>query len=126
MTNPILLIDDDRACRRALRALLESRGYACKEADDGLEALTLLDGGFRVDVIISDYQMPIINGLNFLKALAYRANTHELRVILLSGNMTKDIERQAKQAGAFEVMAKPYEQQELLALVFRACNRELS
>lgn len=123
MSKPILLIDDDRSLRRALRLHLENSGFHCEEADDGLDALALLDGGLSVDLILSDYHMPIINGLNFLKALSYRVNGQDIRVILLSGHMTKDMEQEAKQAGAFEVMAKPYDHQELLAVVKRACQQ---
>ena len=47
------------------------------------------------------------------------------RVILLSGNMTKEMERIAKEAGAFAVMAKPYDPQELLETVSRACHRPI-
>lgn len=120
MSHLILLIDDDQPFRRALRLYLENCGFTCQEANDGLEALSLLDRGLNVDLIISDYHMPIINGLNLLKALSYRANGQNVRVILLSGNMTKNMEYEAKQAGAFEVLAKPYDHQELLALVSRA------
>jgi DNA-binding NtrC family response regulator len=123
MRKPILLIDDDQPLRRALRLFLESSGFTCKEADDGLEALALLDGGLSVDLILSDYHMPIINGLNLLKALSYRVNGQNVRVILLSGNMTKNMEHEAKEAGAFDLLAKPYDHQELLALVNRACKQ---
>jgi len=123
MSNPILLIDDDRPFRKALRLYLEHSGFNCKEADEGQEALALLDGGLNVDLILSDYHMPTIDGLNFLKALSYRVNGQDIRVILLSGNMTKDMEHEARQAGAFEVCEKPYDHQELLALVKRACKQ---
>jgi len=126
MNKPILIIDDDRPVRRVLRLILESHAFDCKEADDGLEGLTLLDGGLSVDLIISDYHMPVINGVNFLKALAYRVSGEGVPVILLSGNMTKEMEQIAKQAGAFAVMAKPYDHQKLLATVSRACNRAIS
>ena len=123
MSKLILLIDDDKPFRRALRLYLETCGFTCKEADDGLEALALLDGGLKVGLILSDYHMPIINGLNFLKALSYRVNGKDIPVILLSGNVTKEMEHEAKQAGAFELLVKPYDPQELLALVSRACSQ---
>ena len=126
MNKPILLIDDDRPVRRALRLLLESHAFECKEADDGLEGLTLLDGGLSVDVVLSDYHMPLINGVNFLKALAYRASGQGVHVILLSGNMTKQIEQSAKKAGAFAVLAKPYDTEKLLDVVSRACIQPVS
>ena len=126
MNKPILIIDDDRPGRRALRLFLESHAFDCKEADDGREGLTLLDGGLSVDVILSDYHMPVINGVNFLKALAYRVSGEGVPVILLSGNMTKEMEHIAKEAGAFAVLAKPYDPQELLETVSRACNRPIS
>ena len=126
MNKPILIIDDDRTVRRALRLLLESYAFDCKEADDGLEGLTLLDGGLSVDVILSDYHMPIIDGISFLKALTYRVSGRGVPVILLSGNMTKQMEQSAKQAGAFAMIPKPYDPKKLLATISRACQRSTS
>ena len=126
MNKPILIIDDDRSVRRALRLLLESHAFDCKEADDGLEGLALLDGGLSVDVILSDYHMPVINGENFLKALAYRVSGQGVKVIVLSGNITKKMEQDVKQAGAFALVAKPYDPKNLLALVSRACQQPSS
>ena len=117
MSKPILIIDDDQSIRRALRLLLESHSFEVKEAEDGLEALALLDRGLSVDVILSDYQMPVIDGVSFLKALAYRTSGQGVNVILLSGNMTKKIEQVAKTAGAFAVIAKPYDPENLLDLI---------
>jgi two-component system chemotaxis response regulator CheY len=123
MGNSILLIDHDRLFRQDVRLYLEKCGFDCKEANDGREALALLDGGFNVDVILSNYQTPIINGLSFLKALSYRVNGQHVRVILLNSHMTNEMEHEAKQAGAFEVLAKPYDLRELLELVARACKQ---
>ncbi|WP_342349562.1 response regulator [uncultured Nitrospira sp.] len=120
MNKPILLIDDDRPYRHALRLYLENHGFTSREAADGREALVLLDGGLDVDLIISDYHMPVTNGLDFLKALSSRGRGRGVRVILVSGNMTKEIEKEAKQAGAFAFLEKPYDFKELLALVFLA------
>lgn len=126
MEKSILIIDDDRSVRRALRLVLESHGFDCKEADDGLKGLALLDRGLSVDVILSDYHMPGLDGVNFLKALAYRANGQKVPVILLSGNLTKKIEGIAKQTGAFDVITKPYDPERLLTLISRARNQKIS
>ena len=122
LSKRILLIDDDRSFRRAVRVYLENYGFECKEADDGVEALAMLDGGLQVDLVLTDFHMPVIGGMDFLKALGYRMNGRATRVILLSGNMTKEMERTAKEHGAFEVLEKPYDHQELLELVSRACQ----
>lgn len=119
MNKPILLIDDDRPYRQALRLYLESQGFTCKDAEDGREALVLLDGGLDVDLILLDYHRPVINGLEFLKALSYRVKGQDVRVIFVSGTMTKDLEKEAKHGGAFALLAKPYDFQELLGLVPR-------
>ena len=126
MSKPILIIDDDRSVRCALRLLLESQAFDVKEAKDGLEALALLDGGLSVDVILSDYQMPVIDGVSFLKALAYRESGEGVRVILVSGKMTKEMEHLAKKAGAFAAIAKPYDPEQLLNLISLARERESS
>ncbi len=126
MNKTILIIDDDRSVRRALRLLFEGHGFNCKEADDGVEGLALLESGFSVDVIISDYHMPVINGVNLLIDLANRESADGVPVILLSGNMTKKMEQMAKEAGAFAVMAKPYDPQQLVPAICRACLQQNS
>ncbi|GJL69559.1 MAG: response regulator [Nitrospirales bacterium] len=124
MNKPILLIDDDRPYRQALRLYLEHHGFTCKEAEDGREALVLFDGGFDVDLVLSDYHMPVINGLDFFKALSYRVKGKDVRVILVSGNMTKELEKEAKQEGAFALLAKPYHFRELLGLVVSRADKK--
>ena len=126
LSKRILLIDDDRTFRRAIRLYLENYGYECKEADDGIEALAMLDGGLQVNVVLSDYHMPVIGGLEFLKALGYRINGNSTQVILISGHVTREMEMIAKERGAFEVLQKPYDHQELLELVSRACRGSTS
>lgn len=103
----ILLVDDDQAIRRSTRLILENEGYECREADGGVEALALLDGGLHVDVIVTDLHMPAINGLDLMKALSYRVNGQGIRVILISGNLNGEIERQVLESGAFAVFDKP-------------------
>ncbi len=108
-----------------MRLLLENYAFGCKEADDGLNALALLDGGLSVNAILADYHMSMLKVMDFLKALAYRVNGQGVHVILLSGNLTKEMEQIAKQAGVFAIMAKPYDPEKLLAIVSQACHRPI-
>ena len=62
----ILLVDDHAMARQALKLLLEHHGYACDEAEHGIAALAWLEQGQNVDLIVSDNQMPVMTGLEFL------------------------------------------------------------
>lgn len=79
-----------------------------------------------MNAILSDYHMPVINAMNFLKALAYRVNGQGIHVILLNGILTTEIEQIAKQAGAFAIMSTPYDPEKLLAMASQACHRQIS
>ena len=61
----ILIVDDEPAVRRTVRGVLESSGFACAESENGASALEWLES-HHVDVIIIDYQMPIMDGLKLL------------------------------------------------------------
>jgi len=116
----ILLVDDSEMARQALRLFLEHHGYACEEAEHGAAAFALLEQGQHVDLIVSDNQMPVMNGLEFL--VQVRANPHfsTIPFILYSGNITDDLRRQAHQAGAKAVLNKPYNFSDFAAIVTKA------
>ena len=113
----ILLVDDHAMARDALKLFLEYHGYACEEAEHGAAALAWLEPGQPVDLIVSDNQMPVMTGLEFL--LQVKANPHfgTIPFILYSGNITDEIRRQAHQAGAMAVLKKPYNFSDFLAIV---------
>ena len=116
----ILLVDDSEMARQALRLFLEHHGYACEEAENGATASAWLEQRQHVDLIVSDNQMPVMNGLEFL--VQVRANPHfsTIPFILYSGNITDKIQRQAYQAGATAVLNKPYNFSDFAAIVTKA------
>ncbi len=117
MKTQILLVDDHQMARRALKLILEQQGYACEEADDGASALSILEGGQAVDLIISDNQMPIMTGMELLINLKAHARLSTIPIILYSGNLTDELRKQARQVGAQAVFTKPYSFADLLATV---------
>ena len=119
----ILLIDDHELARQVLKLFLEHQGYACEEAEHGAAALAGLEQGQNVDLIVSDNQMPVMTGLEFL--VQVRANAHfgSIPFILYSGNITDEILRQAHQAGATAVLNKPHNFSEFVAVVTKALEK---
>ena len=118
----ILLVDDQPMARRPLQVYLEELGYETREANNGAEALDLLDQGHNFDLIISDNQMPVMTGMEFIQVLAQRSYISTHPVILYTGNLTKEMKNQARALGVYAVLPKPYKLQELLAGVTQACR----
>ena len=116
----ILLVDDQPMARRPLQVYLEELGYETLEADNGAEALELLDQGQEFDLVISDNQMPVMTGMEFIQELAQRSYTSTHPVILYSGNVTKEMKKHARALGVYAVLPKPYKLHELLARATQA------
>jgi DNA-binding NtrC family response regulator len=120
----ILIVDDDENVRYALIDALTLRGYHCVAADHGESALQCLDND-RFHLVISDHQMPIMDGIQLLEALKKRTIPSP-PVILLTGNTNEELRRRAIESGAYTVMIKPVAPQELAILSAQAIeSREI-
>ncbi len=113
----VLVVDDDPGVRYTLREILESEGLAVDEAADGVEALARLEAR-PAELVISDLRMPRLDGLGLLRALAGRAPAP--RVVLITAQGSERDAVAAMKAGAFDYFKKPFETDELLAVVRRA------
>ena len=108
----ILIVDDEQTARHLLRYVLQLDGYQILSANDALDALKLLEGGERPDLIISDVMMPGMLGPDLVQHLAAQAEFARIPVILVSAY--HDLSRIGRTA-AF--VYKPYTPNALLALV---------
>jgi signal transduction histidine kinase/CheY-like chemotaxis protein len=79
----LLVVDDDAMVREVVAGQMEERGYRVAQAGDGLKALAQLDGGAAVDLLISDFAMPGMNGLTLIQEA--RRRRPDLPVLLLTG-----------------------------------------
>jgi CheY-like chemotaxis protein len=116
----ILVVDDDDAFRSMLRRTLQRAGYDVVEATDGKAALEALSGAM-VDLVITDIVMPNMEGIETIRAL--RRSYPQLKIIAMSGGGRLKPEGYldvAKLFGAFRVLRKPFESEELLASVEEA------
>jgi response regulator RpfG family c-di-GMP phosphodiesterase len=118
----ILLVDDEPALRELLRVTFEGAEVTVVEAASGEEALALL-GREQPDAIVLDLRLPGIEGSDLCRRLRRDELTSQLPIVVLSGGDSNELER-ARQAGADEVVRKPFSPLELLAIVERLTGRE--
>lgn len=116
----ILVIDDERAIRRALREILEFEEFEVDEAEDGKEGVDKATAeGY--DIIFCDIKMPKMDGMEVLEALS-DANV-DVPVIMISGHGNIDTAVQAIKKGAFDFIEKPLDLNRILVTIRNAGDR---
>ncbi len=115
----VLVVDDHPSVREALRLVLQSCGYECVPVADGAEALEQLSAA-HFDVVITDYEMPNMNGLELLRSLSSARPRPPQPVILHTGNANETLVQRAMTAGAYDVLPKPAEAAEVIATIEQA------
>ncbi|TVQ94592.1 MAG: sigma-54-dependent Fis family transcriptional regulator [Deltaproteobacteria bacterium] len=121
MSRRILIVDDEPSIRKVLAAHLKRAGYETAAAADGSEAIVALqDDVFHV--VISDLKMPQVDGM----ALLQWVTEHQpgLPVILITAHGTVDSAVEAIKLGAFDYVSKPFDQDEIAAVVTKALATE--
>lgn len=91
---------------------LELRGYTCLEAENGVHALQIL-GKESVDMIITDNQMPLMNGLDFIEHVNQESNGEVLPIFLMTAELSYPVRLRAFKNGVNRVFEKPLDFQEL-------------
>jgi two-component system, chemotaxis family, chemotaxis protein CheY len=108
----ILLVDDDKAMGLLLKAVL-GKNFDLFHVENGLKALLWLEQGNEVDLIISDVQMPIMDGYEFITKLRSSGFYHRTPLIMLSGMDTSADRIKCYELGADDYMVKPFNPKEL-------------
>lgn len=116
----VLIIDDERSIRRALKEILEYEKCTVEEAEDGKQGLELTQNK-EFDLIFCDIKMPAMDGLEFLSK-AIKLNV-ETPIIMISGHGTIDTAVQAIKDGAFDFIEKPLDLNRILVTLRNAKDR---
>jgi two-component system response regulator AtoC len=115
----VLVVDDERGARLALEVPLRLSGYQVAAATGGREAITLGQKN-SFDVVLTDVYMPDMTGLEVLRE--FRRLSPATRIIAMTAQGSLEIALQALEEGAFDFIAKPFDIDEVLALVSRAAH----
>ncbi|HPJ97300.1 MAG TPA: sigma-54 dependent transcriptional regulator [Syntrophales bacterium] len=116
----ILVVEDGKSQREMLRDFLKSEGHAVMEAADGETALQHVRN-HHFDLLLLDYRMPGMDGMDVLKAV--KAINPEIDVVIITAHGTIETAVEAMKAGALDYIMKPLEFDELLILVDRVAER---
>ena len=116
MPKTILIVDDSTSFRQVVGMALQGAGYEVVEACDGKDALTKLDGR-KYHLIVSDVNMPNMNGLEFVKHVKGTANYKFTPIIMLTTETDKAKMTQAKELGATGWIVKPFDAEKFIGVV---------
>jgi two-component system chemotaxis response regulator CheY len=103
-----LVVDDSRVVRKVARRILEDLRFEVAEAGDGVEALAWVRTALP-DVILLDWNMPVMNGLEFLRRLREERGGDHPKVVFCSVENDLDRIREALASGADEYIMKPFD-----------------
>jgi two-component system chemotaxis response regulator CheY len=120
MSKKILAVDDSKTMRDMVSMTLRQAGYEVTEAADGQQALTAL-GGSRVDLVITDVNMPNMDGISLTRALRGHPVHRATPILILTTESDGAKKAEGKAAGATGWIVKPFEPQKLLEVVGKVC-----
>ncbi len=116
MSKTILIVDDSASIRQVVSITLKGAGYEVIEARDGQDALSRMQGQ-RLHLIISDVNMPVMDGITFLKQVKANPAYRFTPVIMLTTESAESKKAEGQAAGARAWVVKPFQPQQMLAAV---------
>jgi two-component system chemotaxis response regulator CheY len=108
MPRTILIVDDSNSLRQLVRLTVEASGYKTLEATNGAEALAILEKTAQVHMIISDVNMPVMNGLEFAAKVKEMPIHKYTPILMLTTEISQEKKDVAKAAGVKAWMVKPF------------------
>jgi two-component system, chemotaxis family, chemotaxis protein CheY len=116
MAKTILIVDDSASIRQVVALTLKGAGYEVVDAVDGKDALSKLDGR-KVNLVISDVNMPNLDGIGFVKQMKLLPAYKFTPVIMLTTESSQDKKRAGQDAGAKAWVVKPFQPAQMLDAV---------
>jgi two-component system chemotaxis response regulator CheY len=116
MSKTILTIDDSASIRQMVAMTLKSAGHIVLEAGNGAEGYDQATGN-TVHAVITDLNMPVMNGIEFIRKYRQHPSSKGVPIILLTTESDETLKAEAKAAGATGWIVKPFKQDQLLAVI---------
>lgn len=120
MAKTVMIVDDSASLRQVVKMALTGAGYNVIEAGDGKAALALLDGR-QVNMVVCDVNMPIMNGIEFVREAKKLAAYKFMPILMLTTESQESKKEEGKAAGAKAWMVKPFSPTQLVSAVGKLC-----
>lgn len=117
MAKKVLIVDDSSAIRQSISFVLQQSGYDIVEGCDGVDGLDKLGSAGAVDLIITDVNMPNMDGITFIRKVREKAEWKFLPIIVLTTESQGSKMNEGKEAGATGWIVKPFSAEKLLSVV---------
>lgn len=122
MTANILTVDDSASIRMTTKIALTNAGYQVTEAVDGADGLSKAKGG-SFDLIVTDLNMPNMNGLEMIEALRQSPAHTGVPIVFLTTESDADMKARAKAAGATGWVTKPFDPEHLVKIARKVLGK---
>ncbi|MGO9264103.1 MAG: response regulator [Candidatus Binataceae bacterium] len=104
----VLIVDDSKAMRSIIGRIVKELGFEVLEAGDGRLALAQLEGAGSVDLCLVDWNMPVMNGIEFVEAVRGKHAWDPVKLMMITTASDVEHVRRALEAGANEYLMKPF------------------
>lgn len=121
MSKTVLIVDDSLAMRRMITFTLESSGFSVIQGGNGAEGLALL-AEHAADLIIADVNMPVMDGITFVRHARLLASAKTIPILMLTTENLKARVTEAREAGASGWLVKPFRPERLVEVVCRVLS----
>ncbi|MCF8779044.1 response regulator [Vibrio sp. IRLE0018] len=118
MKKNILIVDDSESLRQVVSIALTGAGFSVIEAKDGVQGVERLNGE-RIHLIISDVNMPNMNGIDFIKQVKQHTKYRFTPIVMLTTETQQYLMEECKKAGAKAWLVKPFRPEQMLSVVSR-------
>jgi two-component system chemotaxis response regulator CheY len=116
MTKRVLTVDDSKTMLQMLQFALKQGGFEVIQGENGQEGLDLLEAN-SVDVIITDINMPVMDGITFIKELRKKPKNKATPVLILTTESSQSKKEEGRSAGATGWIVKPFDPGKLLEVI---------
>ena len=117
MSKTALIVDDSRTMRQMVAFTLTNAGFTVIEAEDGKDAVNKVSGGAKMDIVVTDLNMPEMDGIALIKELRKMSTFKFTPILMLTTESALEKKKEGKEAGATGWIVKPFNPDVLLKTI---------